>query len=110
MFKFLSEQRQREILNLCEAELLRTQKANAQFVNGPRDLSARAELLKRARAEGLNDHPTIQRLDFLQRLLFGLATEIPDSDVPGFIAEARSLDMVNPMAFDVSSAISKCWS
>jgi hypothetical protein len=52
MFKFLSEQRQREILNLCEAELLRTQKANAQFVNGPRDLSARAELLKRARALG----------------------------------------------------------
>jgi hypothetical protein len=57
-----------------------------------------------------NSAATIQRLDFLQRLLSGLATEIPDSDVPGFIAEARSLDMVNPMAFDVSSAISKCWS
>jgi hypothetical protein len=93
MFKFLRERRQREVLGRCDAELSRTQAANAQFVNGPWDLSLRGQLLADARAEGLSDHPTVKRLDFLQRLVSGLATEIPDNAVPAFVAEARALDL-----------------
>jgi HIRAN domain len=93
MFKFLRERREREVLTQCEAELERTQRAKAAFVNSPRDLATRA-LLERAKAEDLAEHPTIKRLDFLQRLLAGLATEIGDRAIPAFIAEARALGLI----------------
>jgi hypothetical protein len=93
MFKFLRERRQRKVLTLCEAELERTQKAYAKFVNTPGDLATRAALLEQATAEDLTEHPIIKRLEFLQRLLAGLATAIEDSAIPAFIEEARALGL-----------------
>ena len=92
MFKFLRERRQREVLTLCEAELARTQKPYAVFAT-PRDLATQAALLERATAEDLAEHPTIKRLEFLHRLLEGLATGVEDSAIPAFIDEARALGL-----------------
>jgi hypothetical protein len=94
MFGFKAR-RQREILTSCEAELERTRRADARFVNSPRDLAERGALLERAFTNDLRDNPTVRQLDFLQRLLTGLATSIPDDDVQGFIDEAVALALAD---------------
>ena len=50
-------------------------------------------MLERATAEDLTEHPTIKRLEFLHRLLEGLATGVEDSAIPAFIDEARALGL-----------------
>jgi hypothetical protein len=93
MFDFLRKRKQRDVLARCEAELERTRKANAQFVNSPRDLTTRAALLEEARAVELGETQVVRQLDFLQRLLAGLADSIADNRVQSFISEAERLGL-----------------
>lgn len=92
MFDFFRKRRQREVRAACEAELERVGKMNAGLV-APRDLQSLAGLLDRARAAGLRDELTIKRVDFLHRLLSGLAKEIQDHEIGAFLAEARTLEI-----------------
>ena len=50
-------------------------------------------MLDRATAADLAEHLTIKRLEFLHRLLAGLATRIEDSAIPAFLDEARALGL-----------------
>jgi len=95
MFGFLRRRREGEILEACEAELERTRKASAVMVNTPGQLATRAALLERARSTGVAKSVTFKRLDFLQRLLSGLAAGIEDDAMDPLIAEARALDLAD---------------
>jgi hypothetical protein len=90
---FIQRRRDRQILEECEAELARTSVALAEFVNSPGELQNRAALLARAREANLYEHETVRRLDYLQRLMGGLAVGIEDGQINAFIDEARTLGL-----------------
>jgi hypothetical protein len=85
--------RRATILKQCEEELDRTRKANAVFVNTPGELSARDVLISRAKDLGLEEHPIVKRLDFLQRLLTKLAIGLADNEMDVLVSEARALGL-----------------
>jgi hypothetical protein len=100
MFKFFQRKRDSAILAECEQELRRTAAAHPGYVSVPRDMNARAELLRRAVGTGLGEHTTVKRLEFLQRLVHGVTADpaLPQAVLESLLIEAARYQFDNIQA------------